>query len=190
MSLEQLKSGPVLEEALEKAGREASEREELAKKEAGGVEKKEFDPEAERREIYARHEERMKKLMQFRGEMFKKVEEAIEAERRKSPLSEGHGYTSTAGYKAFSDAHGRALDKINFGQKEDDEVQLASDEKAALLYQRKYNEIQRDMKLEIAALDERVKASKPEKPEKSKKSEESKVEELKPEDLEKIMSEI
>ena len=172
MSLEgNPKSDPALEEALEKARREVSEREDLAKKES---EEKEFNPEAEEKKIYARNEERMNKLMEFRREAFEKAGKAKEDEGYKSGIQNGV-FKSSAEYAAFSDARGRALDKIGYGEKKkkDSEAGLSHEEQAALLYQRKYNEIQRDTESAIEALREKVKASKPEQP----KPEEPKAEE-------------
>src|ERR1700722_16383705 len=111
---------------------------------------KEFDPEAETEKIYARANERRDKLFDFRAKAF-----AEAAKNYEGPTGlQGDMLYGPAEYEAFSKAHLRALDKTKWEKMKDEDAGLTDEEKAALLYQRKYNEIQRDMELEIASVEE------------------------------------
>ena len=129
------------------------------------TEDKKFDPEVERQKIYDQAGERRTKLFKFRNEVFGEAGKTLEAEGYQSGI-QGNILKSPAEYEAFSRSHSSALDKKygkNFEKKDNpDETQLTYQERAALLYQTKYNDIDREMKSAIAALEERIKASKPE----------------------------
>lgn len=140
---------------------------------SGESPKAEFDFEREEEEILALYNERLKKLMEFRTEVF------------------GKGGEDT-GYDNCMKAYSEGFEKIGLGQRKSDEVKLTPKERAALLYQMKYNEIHFDMESAIRDLEERMKESQAEELKQSGENTEEPANngELGVEDLEKRIKEI